>query len=427
MIHEKPVFDAINATYNVLDEPLRKLTIKQDPYPDLTVKLHENTYMFSGFKTTIMADEIASLLRDEKGNIKSFDKFYQDIRGIDDKYNKQYLSSEYAHAVSSTQAAMEWAGFAEGSDRYNLQYRTANDGNVRREHQALNDITLPFDDQFWNHYMPPNGWRCRCRVIQVRKSKYEVSDSARAMRIGDKMTEDEKMKIFRYNPGKEGRVFPQKHPYFPKGCGDCTKANLAFESNREQCRACVEIKRCHDVFNRGEKAKTFSIEEKRKVYALPVDKQFDVIRSESNKLQILRHKLVHPSRSDYMRVQAAGYAYAKTHKTVELLPEVYMSEHDARTKLGIDKVSGNPDLRVDNQLIDVKSPFSARKILANANHSSKQGAIVCITDDFIILSKEEAKQKSENIFNSKHYKHDEVHFMIEGNILKYKRSERITP
>lgn len=423
MIREKPVYDAINATYNVLDEPLRNLTIKQDPNPDLTVKLHENTYMFSGFKTKIMAEEAATLLRDEKGNIKSFDKFYQDVRGIDDKYNKKYLSSEYAHAVSSTQAAREWAGFAEGAGRYNLQYRTANDGNVRREHQALNDITLPFDDQFWNHYMPPNGWRCRCRVIEVRKSKYEVSDSEKAMRIGDKMTEDKKMQMFRYNPGKEGRVFPQKHPYFPKGCGDCNKANLAFESNREQCRACVEIKRCYDAFNRGKREKSYSIEEKRKVYALPVEKQFDVIRSESNNLQILRHKLVHPSRSDYSRVQAAGFAYAKNHKTVELMPEVYVSEHDARKKLGLNKITGNPDLRVDNKFIDVKSPFTARRILANANSASKQGAIVCITDDFIVITKEEAEQKSENIFRNDNYLPDEVHFMIDGNIVKYKRSE----
>lgn len=106
-----------------------------------------------------------------------------------------------------------------GKGRYDLQYRTAGDGRVREEHAAMHGITLPADDPFWDKYYPPNGWRCRCTAVEVNKGKYPVSDSEEAKRIGDNATTkldrfgNNKAGIFRFNPGKEGKVFPPKHPY----------------------------------------------------------------------------------------------------------------------------------------------------------------------------------------------------------------------
>ncbi|MDD6471780.1 MAG: phage minor head protein, partial [Bacteroidales bacterium] len=57
-------------------------------------------------------------------------------------------------------------------NRYNLQYRTVRDSHVRPEHAALDGVTLPPSDPFWETYYPPNGWNCRCSAIQVRKTKY---------------------------------------------------------------------------------------------------------------------------------------------------------------------------------------------------------------------------------------------------------------
>lgn len=61
--------------------------------------------------------------------------------------------------------------------------------------------------------MPPNGWNCRCVVVQVRKGRYPESDSQQAVGIGEEITEEPKKRIFRFNPGKELKVFPDKHPY----------------------------------------------------------------------------------------------------------------------------------------------------------------------------------------------------------------------
>lgn len=56
--------------------------------------------------------------------------------------------------------AAKWEKFEEDGDRYNLQYRTAGDDKVRPEHAALNGVTLPMSDPFWESYYPPNGWNC---------------------------------------------------------------------------------------------------------------------------------------------------------------------------------------------------------------------------------------------------------------------------
>lgn len=56
--------------------------------------------------------------------------------------------------------AAKWEQFSEDGDRYNLQYRTAKDDKVRPEHAALDGVTLPMSDSFWETYYPPNGWNC---------------------------------------------------------------------------------------------------------------------------------------------------------------------------------------------------------------------------------------------------------------------------
>lgn len=46
-------------------------------------------------------------------------------------------------------------------------YVTVGDDRVREEHAALDGVTLPKDDPFWQRFFPPNGWNCRCQAIPV--------------------------------------------------------------------------------------------------------------------------------------------------------------------------------------------------------------------------------------------------------------------
>lgn len=212
MLQEQPARDVIDETFRILGGAVSS-SINEEMPAELTGLLENNAFIFSGLKTYHSLNEVGLSLIGDDGGIKPFEKFHEDVAKIDAKYNRNYLYAEYNHAVTSSQMAAKWHDFQQDGDRYNLQYRTANDERVREEHQRLHNITLPVSDPFWEQFMPPNGWNCRCVVVQVRKGRYPESDSQQAVGIGEQITEEPKKRIFRFNPGKELKVFPDKHPY----------------------------------------------------------------------------------------------------------------------------------------------------------------------------------------------------------------------
>ena len=82
------------------------------------------------------------------GTLKPFERFLNDVRTVDETYNRRYLRAEYDFVHSSAQMAARWEEMQDGADRYNLQYRTVGDGHVRPEHAALHGVTLPATDPF---------------------------------------------------------------------------------------------------------------------------------------------------------------------------------------------------------------------------------------------------------------------------------------
>lgn len=237
MLSDKNVSELINATSSVLSEKLDSLSVKHEIPDDLAATLRKNIFYFSGFKTHHELEEASRMLQSDDGGFKPFSKFYEDVKAIDATYNRNYLQAEYNFATASTQMAVKWKEWERTADRYDLQYRTAGDDRVREEHRELEGITLPMTDPFWNEYFPPNGWNCRCTAVRVRKGKYPTSDSDDAIQKGKNCTATPKQQIFRFNPGKQERIFPEKHPYFPKGCGDCDY-KLEYDANNTNCKVC---------------------------------------------------------------------------------------------------------------------------------------------------------------------------------------------
>lgn len=230
------------ATYHALNSAI-DYSIKTETPPELTAALRNNAFIFSGFKSYHQLREASTLLTREDGSVRPYSDFESEVQRIDEKYNTAYLRSEYNHAVHSAQMASKWHEWEKDGDEYNLQYRTAGDERVREAHAALDGITLPPSDKFWNNYLPPNGWNCRCQVVQVLREDYPQSNSDQATEWGDACTADPKEKIFRFNSGKELKLFPPKHPYLPKGCGKCeAKMQLAWGLGKPECAACMMIR-----------------------------------------------------------------------------------------------------------------------------------------------------------------------------------------
>ena len=236
---EKPKMqDFITTHAGVLDSSFEQVKMSDA----MRQRLKRSDYIFSGIKTFHELNEAFPSLIDENGNRKPFEQFLNDVQRIDRTYNQNYLRAEYNFCQASADMAAKWEGFMQDGDRYNLQYHTQRDKKVRPEHAALDRVTLPMSDPFWQEYYPPNGWNCRCTVVQVRKSKYPVTPHDEAMALGEEATGKDTKGIFHFNPGIEQKTIPNYNPYTIKRCRDCDiakgKLDLAFIPENELCQAC---------------------------------------------------------------------------------------------------------------------------------------------------------------------------------------------
>lgn len=274
VLEEPKVQEFINAHAGALDS-----TFKQVEMSDaMRKRLQRSDYIFSGMKTFHELNEAFPSMLDENGNRKTFERFLNDVRKIDNTYNSSYLRAEFNFVQSSAEMAAKWEGFMEDGDRYNLQYRTAGDGKVRPEHAALNGVTLLPSDPFWEEYYPPNGWNCRCTVVQVRKSKYPATPHDEAMALGEEALQRDTKGIFHFNPGKEEKTVPDYNPYTIRRCRDCDiakgKLNTAkpFIPENEMCAACKLIRaQLEDNIGASRRIVRYNEEEWERTYISPND------------------------------------------------------------------------------------------------------------------------------------------------------------
>lgn len=243
--------DFIETHSSVLNGSFRQVEMSEA----MRKRLERSNYVFSGLKTFHELNEAFPSLLDENGNRKTFERFLNDVRKIDETYNSNYLRAEFNFVQASAEMAAKWERFMQDGDRYYLQYRTAGDAKVRPTHAEMAGITLPTSDPFWEDFYPPNGWGCRCSVVQVRKSKYPATDHEEAMARGESALELDKKGMFRFNAGMEQKTMPDYNPYTIKRCKDCdiAKGKLKLAKNpipdNELCEACQFIRICEE--NKG--------------------------------------------------------------------------------------------------------------------------------------------------------------------------------
>ena len=171
--------------------------------------LRTNLVSFAATKNYVQQREMIAALVDENGNIRSFSQFKKEVIKLGEEFNKNWLRTEFNTVRNGANMATKW---------FNMQkrkkvlpyvvYKSQDDSKVRASHQALHNVVKHIDDPFWDTYWPPNGWNCRCYVLQ-RKN------------VGDFKTEpdflpDDKNHppVFKTNPGKSLEIFSDKHPYF---------------------------------------------------------------------------------------------------------------------------------------------------------------------------------------------------------------------
>ena len=175
-------------------------------YGDLADCMRANAARFAAYKANYVERAIADILQDESMT----EAERQEMADAAMQKFQRWGDAEANYAVQAAQMAQKWQDFEADGDDYLLQYRTANDDKVRHEHQLLDRITLPVNDDFWKEFYPPLGWNCRCTVVQVLRDKHEQWDSAEAIRLANAEIGESS---FRFNPGITKQCFPDEVSY----------------------------------------------------------------------------------------------------------------------------------------------------------------------------------------------------------------------
>lgn len=192
------VFDGFGATMDTVQYA------SEDYY--MLKALRNNTYFFSAAKTYQQTREMTDLLVKD-GELVSWPDFHKSAKDVFLRYNEDYLKTEYNSAIAQARSASQWQEIqADKTALPMLVYHTVGDGRVRPTHQTLNNIARPVEDKFWDKYYPPNGWNCRCTVLQDNETPTTNLQGFKAP--------DDVPPIFRFNAGKDRIVFSPKHPYF---------------------------------------------------------------------------------------------------------------------------------------------------------------------------------------------------------------------
>jgi SPP1 gp7 family putative phage head morphogenesis protein len=179
------------------------------------LQLSKNLYRFSAAKTY---QELAKINYHSQQS-KSFADFKKEALKINKEYNVQYLETEYINANRAGVMAKKWHKAQSQKGLYpNLKYKTVKDSRVREEHRQLHDVIKPIDDAFWDKWLPQNGHRCRCYVVQTDEAPTPGTP------------EGNPTPGFHGNVGKSNMVFnDDEHPYFIFPAADAKIIKESFE------------------------------------------------------------------------------------------------------------------------------------------------------------------------------------------------------
>ena len=190
------------------------------------------------------------------------------------------------------------------------------------------------DDDFWNTYYPPNGYNCRCTVVQT---------SERTTRLGmDKPLPIPE--LFEVNLAKKKYMFPPSHPYF----------------ERMQSRMFNEIS---DV--------------------LPIEKTYIDVKFPKSDTTI-KVSAMQKEGEMVKNIEVLQILAENGHKDMKLLPDLYSEEAKRRVypegQLPPD-IKKNADAIIDGHVYEIKVPKN-KQVVHNINKALDQArrVIVKVTD-----------------------------------------------
>ena len=218
---------------------------------DFLRAIKHNNEVFAAFKVHAMGEAMSSKLLDEKGNLKPFKQWLNDVKSISSHQVGAWLDTEYNTAVLRAHAAADWKEFERNKDVMpNLRWMPTTSPHAEKVHRAFweKKLTLPVEHPFWAKHHPQDRWNCQC-------SLEATDDPASDDEVTKDLPEVRPHRGLENNPGKDGKLINDTHPYFPKNCGSCpfyksrginNRLKKVFNNRKKDCFDCPFIDGCID-------------------------------------------------------------------------------------------------------------------------------------------------------------------------------------
>ena len=187
-----------------------------DPDDDFRAAILRNNEVFVAFKVHRMQNDMARLLLDSNGNLKPFEQWRKEVMPIASHQVGQWLRTEYNTAVLRAHQAADWQQFEREKDVLpNLRWMPSTSVNPGKDHMVFWGTVRPIDDPFWNEHRPGDRWNCKCDLSSTDDPVTEIPDFTKKVNPHPGLDN---------NPGKDGKLFSDTHPYIANAYPGAKKA-----------------------------------------------------------------------------------------------------------------------------------------------------------------------------------------------------------
>ena len=218
---------------------------------DFLNAMRHGNEVFAAFKVHAMGTAMAAKLLDSNGHLKPFEQWLNDVRSISSHHVGAWLKTEYNTAVLRAHAAADWQEFVRNRDVMpNLRWMPTTSPDAEASHRSYweKKLTLPVEHPFWAKHHPQDRWNCKCRL--------EATDEpASPEDIVEDMPAPQPQRGLDNNPGRDGHIINDTHPYFPENCAHCpfyspkgvkNRIKAAFQNHKKDCFNCPYVDGCID-------------------------------------------------------------------------------------------------------------------------------------------------------------------------------------
>lgn len=162
------------------DEAIRyfrqKVNLPTQTWDELWQGMHARAFTVAGATKDGMLTDFRAAIDDAIANGTTISDFRKSFDGIVSRYGWDYVGGRdwrsrviFDTNLRMAHAAGRWDQIQRTKDaRPFLRYiHTDGEHFPRPQHVAWAGTTLPADDPWWSTHYPPNGWGCKCYVVQL--------------------------------------------------------------------------------------------------------------------------------------------------------------------------------------------------------------------------------------------------------------------